>query len=286
VRAPSLPSLLVFHWTLAPALELSAVLYGALYLCGAARVRGGWPLRRTGAFMTGVATVVLALQSGLHGFDDRMLSVHMVQHMLLLMVAPALLLGGHPGLLALRALPARRRPALARLLARVRPLTGPVPCLALFYAAVLLSHLPSLYEATLTNQTLHGAEHVLYLLAGTVLWWPILGGDPVPSRRLGGLGTLLYVLAAMPPMALVGAYLNRHATLVYPAYGPPARALGISALTDQAQAGAIMWVVGNMIMILGGLYATMSALTREEQRLRSREARRGSGFASGPGRTR
>ena len=77
----------------------------------------------------------------------------------------------------------------------------------------------------------------------------------------------------MMPMALVGAYLNRHATSFYPAYDAPARALGISALDDQAQAGAIMWVVGGVIMTAVGLWAAMAAMVAEERRLVAREAR-------------
>jgi cytochrome c oxidase assembly factor CtaG len=105
------------------------------------------------------------------------------------------------------------------------------------------------------------------------LWWPLLDGDPVPAHRLGGLGRIVYMLAAMPAMALVGAYLNRHPSLVYPAYGPPARALGISAVVDQQQAGAIMWVAGSAIMTAVGLWSALSALVAEERRQQAREAR-------------
>ncbi|MDQ6745258.1 MAG: cytochrome c oxidase assembly protein, partial [Actinomycetota bacterium] len=265
MSAPSLPSLLVSHWELQPVLDGVAVLYVALYLGAARRVRR-WPARRSLAFLVGVVTVLAALQSGLDTFDDRLLSVHMIQHMLLLLVAPALLALGHPALLTLRALPPGRRAGAAHALARVRPLTGPVVCLGAFYAALLLTHQPGLYDATLRDQGLHEAEHALYLMAGTLLWWPILGGDPVPSRRLGGLGTVVYMLASMPPMALIGALLNRHTTLVYASYGHAGRSLGVSALADQAQAGAIMWVAGNMIMIVAGLWAAVAAMVAEERR--------------------
>ncbi|HWF51761.1 MAG TPA: cytochrome c oxidase assembly protein, partial [Solirubrobacteraceae bacterium] len=106
-------------------------------------------------------------------------------------------------------------------------------------------------------------------------WWPVLDGDPVPAHRLGGLGRLVYVLAAMLPMTVVGAYLDRHSSLVYPLYAAPAHALGISALADQAQAGAIMWVVGGTVMVAVGLWAAMTALVEEERRQRAREARTG-----------
>jgi putative copper resistance protein D len=271
--SPSLPSLLVSHWQPAWALDLLAALYGGVYLVGVHRVRGSWPVGRTLSFLGGIASVLLALQSGLSSFDDRLLSVHMVQHMLLLLLAPLLLLGGRPVILALRALPRSFRPGLARMLQRSSFLTRPLPCLVVFYAVVLLTHLPGFYGATLRRPLLHEAEHALFLIAGLLLWWPILDGDPVPAHRLGGLGRIGYMLAAMPPMALVGAYLNRHATLVYPAYGAPGRALGVSALTDQADAGAIMWVAGNMMMVAVGLWASIAALVAEERRQQARDDR-------------
>jgi putative copper resistance protein D len=271
--SPSLPALLVSHWQLDWALDLQAALYGGLYLAAAQRVRGSWPIGRTLSFLGGIACVLVALQSGLNSFDDRLLSVHMVQHMLLLMLAPLLLLGGRPVILALRTLPRSSRPMLARMLERTRPITGPLPCLALFWAVVLLTHLPDFYGATLRQAPLHETEHALYLLAGLLLWWPILDGDPVPAQRLGGLARIGYMLAAMPPMAIVGAYLNRHATLVYPAYAAPGRALRVSALTDQANAGAIMWVAGNMMMVAVGLWAVIYALLAEERRQQAQDAR-------------
>jgi putative membrane protein len=271
--APSLPALLVSHWEVRWPLDVAAVAAATSYVLAARRVRGGWPARRTAAFLAGIGCVLVALQSGIGAFDDRLLSAHMVQHMLLLLVAPLLLLGGRPFLLTLQALPSPRRPAIARALARVARATRPLPCLAVFYAVLLLTHLPAFYDATLTHPLLHDLEHALYLSAGLLLWWPILDADPAPTRRLGGLGRLVYVLAAMPPMALVGAFLNRHPSLVYPAYGQPGHALGVSALTDQQQAGAIMWVAGNTLMVAVGLWAVLAALVAEERRQRAREGR-------------
>src|SRR6202035_4379544 len=107
--------------------------------------------------------------------------------------------------LALRALPPRARSSLARGLSRAGRHAGPLQCLAVFYLVLLLTHLPAFYDAAVRHPALHAAEHAAYLLAGLALWWPLLDGDPAPSRRLGGLGRLVYMLAAMPPMALVGA---------------------------------------------------------------------------------
>ncbi len=270
---PSLPSLLVSHWQLTWSLDVEAAAVVSLYLWAARRVRAGWPLRRTLCFLAGVGCALVALQSGIGAYDDQLLSVHMVQHMLLLMVVPPLLLSGQPVILALRGLPARRRRGFAHALGRARRYLAPAPALAFFSAVVVLTHLPSFYDATLRHAALHDLEHALYLTAGLVMWWQILDADPVLAHRLGGLGRLVYIMVAMAPMALVGAYLNRHATVVYAPYGPAARALGVSALSDQAQAGAIMWVAGDVIMVIVGLWAALGALVAEERRQQAREAR-------------
>ena len=271
MSAPSLPSLLATHWSLSASVVAPAA--GAALLYGLAARSRRWPLRRTASFLAGIGVIVVALQSGIDGYDAQLLSDHMVQHLLLLVVAPPLLLGGRPVILALRTLPPVHRRRLAEALDLARRVTGPLASLALFAAVILLTHLPSFYDATLRHPALHEMEHVLYVLAGVLMWSPLLDGDPLPRHRLGGLGKLVYLIAAMMPMALVGAYLNRHASLVYPAYGPPARTLGISALVDQAQAGAIMWVAGGVVMTAIGLWTAVAALVAEERRQVARDAR-------------
>ena len=272
MSAPSLPSLLVSHWQLAWSIEVEVAAVAIVYLWAVRRLRGPWPLHRTLSFLAGLGCAVVALQSGIDAYDDQMLSVHMVQHMLLLMVVPGLLIGGQPLIIALRALPPRRRRALARTVQRARPYLGPAPSLGFFAAVVVLTHLSSFYDATLRHAALHDFEHALYLTAGLLIWWQILGVDPVRSHRLGGLGRLGYMMAAMVPMSLVGVYLNRHTTLAYPAYGPAGHALGISALDDQGLAGAIMWVVGDVIMVVVGLWAVLAALVEDERRQQRADA--------------
>ena len=111
--APSLPQLLLEHWRPAWSVDAEALVVATLYLASARRTRGRWPARRSASFLAGVACLLVALQSGLDSFDDRLLSAHMVQHMLLLLLAPLLLLGGRPAMLVLRTLrPQRSRVAL------------------------------------------------------------------------------------------------------------------------------------------------------------------------------
>lgn len=270
---PALPTLLWHAWEPTWSLDVEAVLAGLLYLLAVRRTRSRWPVRRTVAFLAGIACVLVALQSGIDAYDDRMLSVHMLQHLLLLELAPLLVLAGRPGLLLLRAAPRSARPVLVRGLERLRPLTHPIACLALFGVVVAATHLPGFYDATLRSPALHDAEHVLYLLAGLLMWWPLLDPDPLARHRLDGFARLVYVIAAMVPMTLLGAYLDRDASLLYAGYAAPARALGISAVFDQQQAGAIMWVLGSTLMILAGLWLAMAAMVREERRLVVRERR-------------
>ncbi len=255
------------HWQLAPAVDAQALLYAALYVFAVRRARR-WPAWRTASFLAGIGCVVVALQSGLDTYDDRLLSAHMVQHLLLLDLAPLLLLGGGPVALALRTLPRPWRRRLARGLSRARVFTGPLVCLAIYYVVVLGTHVPVVFDATLRHPLLHACEHALFLLCGVLMWWPVHDGDPVASRRLGGLQRFVYVLVAMLPMDAIGAWLNRAPTVVYSSY-----AHTVGAVTDQQQAGAIMWVGASTLMIAVGLWASISAMLAAERGQRARDAR-------------
>jgi len=279
-------SLLISDWQLDPSVLVPVAAAAALYLLATARLRGRWPWRRTASFLAGLAALLVALQSGIDAYDDRLLSVHMVQHMIVLLLVPLLLLGGRPVVLGLAALPPARRRGPARALARTRGLAAPAWALTVFSGVVVLTHLPAFYDAAVRHTWVHYTEHALYVLAGLLMWSPLVDGDPAPRHRLSGLGRLAYLIVAMLPMALVGAYLNRQATLVYPAYAAPAHALEISAVDDQAQAGAIMWVVGDVIMVAVGLWAAVAAMVAEERRLVAREGRSGSLATGDGGRTR
>jgi putative copper resistance protein D len=268
--APSLPTLLWRLWQPSWGIDAFAAAAALAYLVAATQI-SRWPVRRTASFLAGVGCVVVAVQSGIGAFDDRMLSDHMIQHLLLLELAPLLLLGGRPAILAMRSTPRTSRPAVARRVRLLAPLSHPLVCLAFFYVVVLATHLPAFYDATLRDGALHEFEHGLYLMAGVFVWWPMLDGDPVVAHRLSGLGRLTYMIAAMLPMTLIGAYLYWDQTLLYAAYRAPARSLGISAVMDQQEAGAIMWVLGSCILVVAGLWQVMAALSAEERRMQVRE---------------
>jgi len=268
--APSL-SRLAASWQLEPAIAVWALAAAVLYVLAARRTH--WKARRTASFLTGVAVVAVALQSGLDVYADELLSVHMVEHLALTMVAAPLLVAGAPVTLALRTLRGSSRRAVAR------ALTGPVSStlgrptvgLAQFVAVTLLTHLTGFYELALRNQSVHALEHALYLASALLFWAPLVAADPI-RHAPGWLGRTFCVLLAMPAMSLVGIVLEISGRVRYPAYLAPARAMGFSALADQHDAGAIMWVGGSVMGAMIVLGLAWAALAGEERRARAHEA--------------
>jgi putative copper resistance protein D len=267
-----IPTLFWRDWQLAPVPDAVALLVAVLYLIAARRVER-WPRWRSASFAAGIGCALVAVQSGIDGYDDALLSDHMVQHLLLLELAPLLLLAGRPVTLTLRAVAPARRPALARRVRALRRVLHPLTCLGILWLVVAGTHLPAFYDATLRHPLLHDAEHALYVFAGLLMWWPVLDEDPVESHRLNGVLRIAYMSLAMLPMTVLGAYLDRDTTLLYAPYAAPAQGLGISAVADQQQAGAIMWVLGSSLMVVCGIWQAMAAMVTEERRMQSRERR-------------
>lgn len=110
MSVPAIPDLLVSHWQPSVPLDLEAACVAAAYLIATTRVRAHWPVRRTASFLAGIACILVALQSGIGAYDDQLLTVHMVQHLILLLPAPLLLLLGRPVVLLLRVLGGRPGP--------------------------------------------------------------------------------------------------------------------------------------------------------------------------------
>lgn len=262
---------LATHWRLDPALMLSLLCAAGLYLLGVRRA-ARWPARRSIAFLAGLGLLAVGLQSGLHVLGEQLLSVHMVQHLLLTLVVAPLLLLGAPVSLALRALPrAPRRALVGAVHGRfARGLARPAVGWALLSGALVLSHLPALYDAALHEPLLHGAEHLVYLGASLVFWLPLVGSEPL-ARPPSPLARMLALLAAMPPMALVGLALLTSGEVAYPFYTEAASGWGVTALGDQHAGGAVMWVGGAALLAPVALCLGWSGLRREEERQRLRE---------------
>jgi cytochrome c oxidase assembly factor CtaG len=230
--------------------------------------------------------LALALLSGVDSFSRELLSVHMLQHLLLGLIAPALLLCGAPVRLALGCSPPAARTTLARLLAHrvsVR-MSSPAVGFVLFAGVILLTHLTSVYELALDNSAVHALEHAAYFWTGLVFLAPLIAADPLPHPP-SALGRFAWLMGAMTVTAIPGVLLTFSTSVRYPFYLAPARALGRSALSDQHLAGVIMWVGGSVVMFALALTVAMQAMLAEERRQRRRELyldRSGSGERQSP----
>jgi putative copper resistance protein D len=219
-------------WQFAPVVTAFTSVAAAAYLWGVVRVARRhparpWPAWRTGMFLGGLAVVVLATQSGIGAYDDVLFWDHMVQHLMLLMVAPVLLIFGQPVTLLLHA---SRNPlhTWTKRLVRSRVvsfLTWPVFGFAAYATAVAAAHLTSLANLVESNQTVHNAEHAGFLIIGYVFFLPIIGSEPIRWRLSYPVRFIILVLA-MPIDTFTGLMLG-YGGADSPAYqlsaGPPGR---------------------------------------------------------------
>ncbi len=251
-------------WSIQAAL-VYVVVAGLLYWLGGRgwRRRGPHERLRELAFVAGLVTIVVALEGPIDYYADELFWVHMLQHVLLLTLAPPLILLGRPWPRMWRALPLRTRTTVGRAVARggwtapLRALARPVPAFVLFNGTLVAWHIPAAYNATLAHQTIHNIEHAMFFFTGLLFWARVV--DPGPLRpRLAWPARVAYVVGSM----VVGWILAITLVLVpHPLYAHYAdeatRPGGISALTDQQLAGGVMWVLGSLsftIAMLIGFY--------------------------------
>ena len=237
-----------------PGAALLVVVAATLYAGGVRRLarRGRtWPAGRGVAFSAGMVVVVVATQSGLAGAEAERFSLHTLQHVLLGMVAPALLALGAPVTLALQASSRPTQTVLLRALhgRLVATLTHPVSAWLIFGGSLVLLYFSPLLELSLRNDAAHAAVHLQFLAAGGLFCWTAIGVDPM-RWRLPHAARLLFVLLAVPVHAIVGlALLGGVDVLAGGLYGT-----GAEALADQQLGGGILWATGDLFgVILAGV---------------------------------
>jgi putative membrane protein len=231
-------------------------------------------LRRVLFLLAGVLVVAGALSPPLDAATEESLPLHMVQHMLLLAVAPPLLILGEPIRVAFDLLPPAGARRLAELL-RSRPLVAllnPPVALAVFAAVVLVTHLPAVFDTTMESEPLHALEHFSYLFAGLLFWAAALGADPA-ARPLSLIGVTGLLSAAMVPMVAVGVAL---ATASGVFYSPYATGAGAAAAIAEQEAGATAMWAADLPFAAAIVLAGWAAVKREErlQRLHDLAAER------------
>jgi cytochrome c oxidase assembly factor CtaG len=233
------------------------------------------PRSRTLAWLSGILALELALASGIERYDTTLFSIHMVQHILLTLVAAPLLVLGAPLTLVLRvASPAvRRRWLLPILHSRlVRFLGHPIVAWIMFTVVMWGSHLTPMFDAALESEPLHRLEHALYLSTAMLFWWPVVGVDPSPYR-MSYPARILYLLLQMPTNTFLAVLVYSATSPWYPHYVTTGRTWGPSPLLDQQAAGAIMWVFGDLLFLVAGLLMVAAWWRDEERRAARTEGR-------------
>ena len=234
-----------FAWPFYPSVVAGLLLVTAGYLLAITRWRERFPgsgpvdSGRVAAFLAGVACIAMALQTPIDTLsDDYLFSVHMVQHILLTLLGPPLLLYGTPGWL-LRPL-IRPRPVL--MLGRV--LTQPLVAFALFNVVFLAYHVPSVLDRVLASEPAHVVTHLLFIATAVINWWPVLGNLP-ELPRLPYPGQMLYLFLQTFPAQILGAILTFADSALYHHYQDTPRLWEyVTPLVDQQLGGLLMWVGG------------------------------------------
>ena len=281
------PQTLWRAWNSEPALLLTILLPAVLYAWGTTRcwrhagmghgVRWG----QVSAFLGGMIALVAALLSPLDALSEALFSAHMVQHLLLLLVAPPLFVLARPLVAWLWTLPPPQRRAVGGFWRDAewprrgwRLLTLP-PLVWLLHTGLLWTwHTPLLYQAALRHEYVHILEHACFFGAALLLWWAVL--DPPGGPRGYGISILAIFLTALQG-GILGALLTFSPTLWYPIYAPLTAPWGLTPLADQQLAGVVMWVPSGLVYLgaILGLFVAWLAAVERGVRLRERTAQEG-----------
>ena len=268
---PSVAQAALASWSLPPVVTALDLLTTLLYIRGWSELRRVMPGRftpwRLACFLSGIATLQIALGSPIDTFDPFLLTDHMLQHMFLMVIVPPLVLLGDPLIPLLRGLPrwiARNVlgpflswPALGRFAAL---LIDPPVALLLLSLAMIGWHTPAAYELALRSPGWHEVEHACFLVASLLFWWPVI--QPWPSRPHWPPWAIpVYLLLGDFVNSVISAFLVFSGRVLYPWYLTVPRLGGLSAQNDQVAAGAVMWVIGSFAFLIPAAIITVKLLS-------------------------
>ena len=221
--------------------------------------------------MLGMLAIAFALISGIARYDTALFSVHMVQHVLLMLVAAPLIAMSAPVTLLLRvsSVETRRRWWLPALHSRVmRFLAHPVVAWILFASIVWATHFSALFNASLEDPIVHQGEHILFLTGALLFWWPAVALDPT-SWRMSHPARIGYTFLQMTQNTFLAVVILNASSVLYLHYATITLPWGPAALDDQQLAAGIMWIVGDVVFltaILGLFLGWMRAEARDSSR--------------------
>ena len=274
--------LLSWEWRVAvllPVLTL-AVLYAVGWRLLRARSRSGNRLAngwRLAAYVGGLFFVLLALVSPIDVLSGQLFFMHMIQHLLLVMLAPPLLMLANPLPFILWGLPESGRRQVGGLLSRVlhresgfrrllRSITSPGIVWLLYVIFLLGWHEPTLYNAALRSALVHDIEHLTFFLSAMLYWWHVVGAGPRIHRQFGRAARMAYVIAAIPPTMLTGIAIAFANQPIYTYYLGVPRLWNLDVLSDQRISGVVMWIPGSMMYIIAVLILAARWLQGEERK--------------------
>lgn len=274
-----LPSNLWTAWTFDPYALVPLIIAHWLYGRGvlrlwrrAGRVPAALSWSHVALFAAGEIVLLIALVSPLEALAGALLSAHMMQHLLLMTVAPLLLLAGRPQIAFAWALPRRWTEAIAlddgwRLPRRLYQASlRPFPAAVLHGLALWVWHAPAAYEAALRSTALHALEHAMFLGTALLFWQSLIGSARIASMAAAGmLATLITVIHS----GFLGALITFAPRPIYESYATSVPTLGLAALQDQQLAGILMWIPAGLIYLLAVILLAWRILGNDEDPVRS-----------------
>jgi putative membrane protein len=268
---------LLQSWSNPLGLDLALCLTALVYARGWFRLRSAFPNLlsswRLAAFFSGIIAIWIAIGSPLNAFDDVSLTVHMLQHLLLMSLAPPLILLGAPQLPLLHGLPQSLARGVVSPILRWAPVKRLGDLIAnpafgwLGAAAALIGwHIPAIFQLALRWNWLHELEHASFLGAGLLFWWPVI--QPWPSvARWPRWSIPLYLFCATLPCDALSAFLVFCDRVVYSPYLSAPRVFAWSALEDQQCAAALMWASVTILLLVPAVIVTMQILAPHDPRI-------------------
>jgi len=270
-ESPTLGNLL-FGWIIEPLILLGIIVALIWWRWAVRRVNAAHPAnpvprRRTAAFVAAMVAVAFALMSGIDRYDTTLFSIHMVQHILLMLVAAPLIALSAPVTLILRVSSSetRHRWVLPVLHSRAfRFFAHPLVASVVFAVVLWSAHFTPLFDAALEDPRLHQFEHALFLGSALLFWWPAVGVDPSPYRMSHPV-RILYLFMQMTMNTFMAMVILNSGDVLYRHYATVIRAWGPTALEDQKLAAGFMWIAGDLIFI-GAMLAVVAGWIESEAR--------------------